>query len=227
MAIQPDGTVVYTPNTDFVPSDPPESNNGILCGMLEVDNDGFVAFGIFKEGRMRGSQAVVGVPNENRVQKYQLVAGNAILLPEEQQTLRDTSIETDDTGKTTMRFTKLLVEEGENPIFVAGENKFLHSRGGAELGYHTFMGRFSYTWIFAATPVPTYPVRLAFAPPLSARIDRVLKLRRRRSFLPRSLPRPTPPLPRGGHPRSRDCRPHSRSKFPAVYVSHIHIKMMH
>ena len=75
-------------------------------------------------------------------------------MPLEKQTLRDTSIVEED-GKTIIEFIKLLVEDGENPIFEEGENIFLHARGvGSALGYHT-NGRLSFSVDFSATESPT------------------------------------------------------------------------
>ena len=57
-------------------------------------------------------------------------------MPESQQTLTDTSIEVVN-GQTIMKFTKLLVEEGEIEITTA-DNIFLWAHGGSsdQLGYH-------------------------------------------------------------------------------------------
>ena len=57
-------------------------------------------------------------------------------MADDKQTLTDTSIEQEG-GKTIMKFTKLLVEDGEIPILEEGENVFLHARGGNSLGFHS------------------------------------------------------------------------------------------
>ena len=57
-------------------------------------------------------------------------------MPSEQQTLVDASIETTTDGKTVMKFTKLLSEDGE--IEIAMGSNILYARGwGTSLGYHS------------------------------------------------------------------------------------------
>lgn len=57
-------------------------------------------------------------------------------MPSEQQTLVDASIETTTDGKTVMKFTKLLSEDGE--IEIAMGSNILYARGwGTGLGYHS------------------------------------------------------------------------------------------
>lgn len=135
----------------LVPSDPPGSNNGLLCGRLEAQNDdGWIALGISPNGGgMVGSEAIVGIPAGGTVVKYNLNGKNTasvVPMSPEEQTLIDTSIAVrDEDGMTIMSFTKLLVEDGEIPILESGTNTFLHARGasGAELGYH-YNGRMSF-----------------------------------------------------------------------------------
>jgi len=119
-----------------VPSNPPEANNGILCGRLEATNDGWVGLGFSENGSMSGSDAIIGLAGENMsVKKYDLTT-TATEMAADKQTLRDTQCVAED-EKMKMVFTKLLVEEGEIPIMATGVNTFLHARGGADLGYHT------------------------------------------------------------------------------------------
>ena len=128
------------------------SSSGYLCARLEVRNhEGWVGIGISDDGKMKDSYAIIGIPNENTVQKY-LLGGGKVTLSEE-QTLKDASITQDDDGTMIMKFTKILVEEGDIPIRIDedGENIFLHARGGDGLGYH--------------------PTRLAFALNLNGRND--------------------------------------------------------
>eukprot|EP00584_Thalassiosira_punctigera_P019506 CAMPEP_0172555966 /NCGR_PEP_ID=MMETSP1067-20121228/62037_1 /TAXON_ID=265564 ORGANISM="Thalassiosira punctigera, Strain Tpunct2005C2" /NCGR_SAMPLE_ID=MMETSP1067 /ASSEMBLY_ACC=CAM_ASM_000444 /LENGTH=646 /DNA_ID=CAMNT_0013344617 /DNA_START=62 /DNA_END=2002 /DNA_ORIENTATION=- len=129
----------------IVPSNPAESNNGILCGRLEVENDGWIGFATARDVGtlfMNGAEAIIGVPEENSVLKYDLT-GTATAMSTDSQTLMNTSITQDD-GKTTMEFAKLLVEDGEIPIVEKGENTFLHARGGSSLGYHGVTSRVSF-----------------------------------------------------------------------------------
>jgi hypothetical protein len=122
----------------IVPSNPPESNNGIFCGKLIADTNGWIGIGISPNGEMSGSVAIVGLPDDNSILKYSLGSGRSVNpMSEEQQTLRDTSITQQD-GQTIITFTKLLVEQDELPILTDGSvNIFIHARGMSNtLGYH-------------------------------------------------------------------------------------------
>jgi hypothetical protein len=96
-----------------------------------VPSEAWAAVGFNNNGGfMPGSEAVIGLPEEGLVQKYVLsdrTPGGVAPMPEEQQTLIDASIEQVD-GSTILRFTKILVEEGEIPI-VIGENMLLGAYG--------------------------------------------------------------------------------------------------
>ena len=123
----------------MVPSNPPNSNNGILCGRLEVENNGWVGLGFSTSGQMVGSEAIIGIPSEDTVQKYELTSqstSGVIPMEDTRQTLVDTSITTNDSGVTIMEFTKLLVEEDEIPILEDGDNIMLNAWGGETLGFH-------------------------------------------------------------------------------------------
>jgi len=133
-----DKTVMYYA---IVPSNPPSANNGILCARLEVQSDqGWLGFGISTDGKMTGSQAVIGLPSDSGlaedgdVKKYDLNGGDPRIkvMEDDKQTLIDSSITQDvDAGLTVMSFTKLLVENDENeiPIIENGENIFLFAKG--------------------------------------------------------------------------------------------------
>jgi len=133
--INSESTLFYA----VVPSNPPESNNGILCGRLQVrDNDnGWIGLAVSPDGSMGRADAIIGIPDEESVLKYDLAGYVPTLFSDEKQTLRDTSIVT--SGSTTeMQFTKLLVEDDDEvPISLVNENIMLHAWGGSELGYHT------------------------------------------------------------------------------------------
>ncbi len=135
--IDPLATLYYA----VVPSDPSDAGNGVFCGRLEAVSDGWVGVGFSPDGNMAGSQAVVGVPGDGTVLKYDLTAGAAAPMDGARQTLTGTSVAESD-GTVTMRFVKLLVEDGEVPIVEGAENNFIHARGppGA-LGYHGTDGR--------------------------------------------------------------------------------------
>ena len=152
-AITPQSTLYYA----VVPSSPAGANNGVLCARLEVldnDNDnGWVGLGFSPDGNMLG-QAVIGIPNEDTVLKYNLEPGMTTLMSADRQTLQDASI-IDVDGTTIMTFTKFLLEEDEVPIIEDGENIFLHAWGGEDLGYHT--GRLSFTIDVGSDTVPLSP----------------------------------------------------------------------
>ena len=152
----PDSAVLYYA---MVPSNPPGANNGILCARLEVEGDSWVAFGISEAGQMIGSDAIIGLPDENTVLKYDLEGKSTnlvVAMEEDKQTLMDSGI-VQEGGLTIMEFTKLLIEEGEIPILEEGTNNFLFSRGsGNDLGYHST--RVSFTKDFSEdSPTTTTP----------------------------------------------------------------------
>ena len=118
-----------------VPSNPAGSGNGLFCGRLEAEDDGWIGIGFSSDGTMYGSQAVIGIPVEATVLKYDLTS-TATLMSEERQTLSGTSI-TEIDGMMIMKFAKLLTEEGEVPILLGAKNDFIHARGLSELGFHT------------------------------------------------------------------------------------------
>lgn len=134
--IDSDATLHYA----VVPPDPPWSgNNGLLCARLEVEeHDGWVGIAISEDGKMGGSVAMIGIPDDGTVLKYNLLDDWATEMPEDEQTLGDASIRREEGGKTIMEFAKLLTEEGEVPISYDDVNTFLHARGdGGTLGYHS------------------------------------------------------------------------------------------
>jgi len=124
----------------IVPSNPPGSGNGLLCGRLEAENDGWVGLAISENGQMIGSESIIGLPGDNTVLKYEMAGkstARVTAMSVEKQTLTATSI-IQEGGKTIMEFTKLLVEDGEIPILEQGVNIFLHARGdGSSLGFHS------------------------------------------------------------------------------------------
>ena len=117
-----------------------------LCGRLEVDNDdaeGWIGLGFSENGMMMGSQAIIGIPAQGTVLKYDLTYV-ATPMDNAKQTLTGTSIAVASIdGLVIMEFVKLMEEDGEVPIII-GENRFLQAKGPMELGYHT-NGRVSTT----------------------------------------------------------------------------------
>jgi hypothetical protein len=109
--------------------------NKTLTVELVYEGEGWIGFGFSTNGRMVGSSAVIGLPNEPLGQtnpgKYSL-AGESVgavqLVPDEEQTLTDTSI-TQNATHTSMKFTKRLVEDGELTINAYDKNTFIYATG--------------------------------------------------------------------------------------------------
>ena len=117
---------------------------------LEYDGNAWIGLGFSNWGTMIGSQAVIGRPalaaaDGEKPLKYNLnkkdVDGvNA--MPQEKQTLIDSSI-SQSGGKTVLKFTKLLEEDGEVYIKAAGHTTFLFAIGeGNTLARHKEKGVF-------------------------------------------------------------------------------------
>ncbi|KAL7554668.1 hypothetical protein ACHAWF_018165, partial [Thalassiosira exigua] len=108
---------------------------------IELSHEGYSWLGLAlsRDGNMIGSEAVIGLPDDNAVRKYVLAGkGASAIHPmvDEHQTLTNASIEFNG-DVTVMKFTKLLDEEGEINIFPYEMTTllFAHGNGGA-LGYH-------------------------------------------------------------------------------------------
>jgi len=131
--------------------------DGVLHGCLEVENDGWIGFGVSVPGAtsggfMNGADAIIGVPGDDKpVQKYDLTFSPA-LMPDAQQTLEDVDL-VQDGDMMIMKFTKMLVEDGENSILEVGLNNFIHARGGSTLlAYHGFTSKFIVPKDFSEDP---------------------------------------------------------------------------
>ena len=124
-------------------------NNGLTITMeLTCDgSDEWVGIGFSNDGKMQNSEAVLGVPG-NQPLKYALngkYTAAVIQMPTHKQTLTDATLEVDQDGRTVMKFTKILKEQGEIEIR-QGENILLYARGMASsLGYHPNRSSFKLT----------------------------------------------------------------------------------
>ena len=78
--IDPIATLYYA----VVPSEE-GYDNGILCGRLEVEIDGWIGLGFSPSASMANSQAVIGIPDEDTVQKYDLATGRATPMTDDRQ----------------------------------------------------------------------------------------------------------------------------------------------
>ncbi len=116
-----------------------ETPNGILCGRVEHDGESWIAVAVAETAdEMVGGEAIIGLPDDNSVLKYDMTGKSADLVTpmgESMQTLWDDSI-VQENGKTVMTFTKWLVEENELEIS-EGWNDFLFASGSSNsLAYH-------------------------------------------------------------------------------------------
>jgi hypothetical protein len=102
---------------------------------LVYEGEGWLGFGFSSNGRMTGASAVIGLPDQplgpTNPGKYFMdgrTLGAVQLVPDQEQTLTNTSI-TQNTTHTTMKFTKSLVEDGELTINANGQNTFIYATG--------------------------------------------------------------------------------------------------
>jgi hypothetical protein len=102
---------------------------------LVYEGEGWLGFGFSSNGRMTGASAVIGLPDQplglTNPGKYFMegrTLGAVQLVPDQEQTLTNTSI-TQNATHTTMKFTKRLVEDGELAINANGQNTFIYATG--------------------------------------------------------------------------------------------------
>jgi len=113
---------------------------------LILEGEAWLAFG-FTGGNvvMPGSEAVIGLPDEGTVQKYNMndrSRSAIVAMPEERQTLVNATI-VQEGGQTILFFTKFLIEDGEHPIRNEGLNTFLFAYGASNtFGQHAVRGGF-------------------------------------------------------------------------------------
>ena len=124
-----------------LPSDPPGSRNGVLCGRLEAQHDGWISLALSRTPGMIGAESIIALPQANTVLKYNMFGYDEVVpMSDERQTLTNTYIEEEEDGRTIMGFTKLLVEDGEIPIKEEGANIFLYASGRHSFRFHeTFL----------------------------------------------------------------------------------------
>lgn len=111
--------------------------DGVFCARIESESEGWLGFGISGDGSMVPAEAVIGLPSEGTVLKYDLTAkstSGVVAMSDDKQTLMDTSIEQAD-GKTVMTFAKIM-DEDQIPL-VFGDNNCIYAQADSdELGYH-------------------------------------------------------------------------------------------
>jgi hypothetical protein len=120
--------------------------DGVFCARMESESEGWLGFGISPDGGMVPSEAVIGLPDDGTVLKYDLTSkaeSGVVAMSDEKQTLMDTSIEQAD-GTTIMTFAKIM-DEDQYPL-VIGDNTCIYAQAGSNtLGYHGGRGSFTLT----------------------------------------------------------------------------------
>jgi hypothetical protein len=136
-----DGVLLYK----FNKADVRAEGQDTISIVFEAPVLAWAGWAVSEEGFMVGSEAVIGLPETGEVLKYilgdQSVSG---VQPKSagQQTLIDASIRQVD-GSTVLSFTKILVEPGEIPIKMDGDNAFLSSLGFSDtLSVHAARGSY-------------------------------------------------------------------------------------
>jgi hypothetical protein len=106
-----------------------------------IPHESWLSVGVNPTGFMAGGQGVIGFPDDGSVLKFNLTTVTPF--PDEQQTLIDTSVLQSGDGTTTMTFTKILIEGGDEIPINIGSNVFLAAYGtDNNLGYHQARGSF-------------------------------------------------------------------------------------
>ncbi len=113
----------------------PDAPDGTVTMELTYDGDAWLGIAFSEDEKMGGSDGILGSPG-GIPQKYRLFQGYVEIMPPDEQTLTDASVETID-GKTVMTFTKPMVEPNQIPV-TAGVNNMLWANGGdsTTIGYH-------------------------------------------------------------------------------------------
>jgi len=114
-------------------------NGDNLCIRLEYDNEGWIGLGFSSsEGKMVGSTAVIGVPDEKEPAYYSLngMADSMITLLSD-ETVKEAALLQQD-GLTIMTFSKSLVDDEHISL---GENTFIYAASNSNhFGYHSQRG---------------------------------------------------------------------------------------
>lgn len=140
------------------------SGKGLLCGRLEVEGADWLGLAISEEhGRMSGSQGIIGSATKGIVQKYDLFQNQAIVMSDINQTLRKSSIYEKD-GKTVMKFTKLLREDGEFSISEDSITHFLYTNATTFKGLIRNFAHYDRHVSFKIDLSPSFP---SYAPTIS------------------------------------------------------------
>jgi hypothetical protein len=123
---------------------------GTIFFEIMYEGQGWIGFGVSPGQTMAGSEVIIGVPGSavgpNNPGKYTLSSqslSGVILLPSEQQTLIDATIEQNETH-TVLRYSKLMEEDGEFSLSADEPNPFVFATGISNaLGNHNQRFTFS------------------------------------------------------------------------------------
>ncbi|KAL7481470.1 hypothetical protein ACHAW6_007153 [Cyclotella cf. meneghiniana] len=145
-----------------------DSEPGIFCARFESQSEAWLGWGINPSGEMIGGEAVIGLPDEGTVRKYNLFDESmegVVEMDDALQTLMDTSI-VQENGTTIMSFAKYL-EEDQYGIFDSGlPNSFIWAVGSSNaLGYHPERGNFQLQFESATGSSTTSSVASVTTPP--------------------------------------------------------------
>ena len=120
------------------------SSDGKMAGALRYDGSAWVAFGVSMDGQTIGSDAIIGLPDEGAVKKYEIPdqdEGTVVDLPSDG--LFTGSVSTDEEGGTLMTFEAKLDDGTTHKITTTGLNTFLFAEGAsAVFGFPQFRGTF-------------------------------------------------------------------------------------
>ena len=134
---------------------------------MEYFGEAWLGFAFSEEAVMVPNTAVIGLPDDEVVEKYSLAARSldGVNPLDERQTLTSTSI-LQESGRTVLTFTKPLEEENE-PSVVGGDQLFLWAIGSSnDLGVHALRG--AATGVFTSCPNKVAIVAPPTPPPTSA-----------------------------------------------------------
>jgi len=117
------------------------STESTLSIRMSTSEKGYIGFGISDDGKMLGSEAVIGrIPND--VAKYNMGADSVAIMDEDNQTLKNTSFVQDESGSV-LQFTKLLIDGNGKIIKGNNFNRFIWAVGGDNsFIYHIAKGVF-------------------------------------------------------------------------------------
>lgn len=134
-----------------------KDNKSVLHVCMESQSEGWLGWGISSDGMMIGAEAVIGLPDDGTVLKYNLngkSSSKVIAMNSTYQTLLNTKIEQKG-GVTTLSFEKILEEEGQLPIVPGQNNTFIFAEATANaFGYHG-SSRGNFTLFIEEPPKPT------------------------------------------------------------------------